>query len=60
VTVTSAQLRELTGELEELLARYRQAGAGDPQARRIQFWWQTQPSEMTFDPHDPSDDAEEA
>lgn len=35
VHVTAEQLRRLNDELDEVLERYRQAGAGDPDARRV-------------------------
>jgi hypothetical protein len=35
VLVTSAQARELRRELVAVVARYRDAGAGDPEARTV-------------------------
>lgn len=36
--VTPAQLAEVREELDRVLNRYFAAGAGDPEARRVQFW----------------------
>lgn len=38
VTVTPAQARALWDEIEATIARYRKAGAGDPDAIRVQVW----------------------
>jgi hypothetical protein len=35
VLVTAQQLSDLMSEIWELLGRYRDAGAGDPSARRV-------------------------
>ena len=47
VTVTPAQLRALNAELDALLDRYRHAGAGDPDAQRIQVYTYAHPSDPT-------------
>lgn len=38
VTVTPAQAEQLAEELQQLVARYRGAGADDPTARRVTVW----------------------
>ena len=38
VTVTAAQARALREEIEAVLARYHDAGTGDPDAIRVQVW----------------------
>ena len=43
VLVTAAQARELLDELSAVLARYREAGSGDPDARRISVWYLMHP-----------------
>ena len=55
VTVTPAQLSQLMTEVSALLDRYRQAGAGDPQAERIQFYTYSHPSDPSAAPGPQSD-----
>ena len=43
VLVTAAQARELLDELSAVLGRYREAGSGDPDARRISVWYLMHP-----------------
>ncbi|WP_368499020.1 ArsR/SmtB family transcription factor [Herbiconiux sp. A18JL235] len=47
VEVTPAQAVELRDELDALLARFRQAGAGHPDARRIHVTVQSSPLDLT-------------
>lgn len=47
VHVTPAQLVQLLGELDEVVTRYRDAGAGDPAARRVQIYAYTHPSDLS-------------
>lgn len=47
VEVTPAQAVELRDELDALLARFRQAGAGHPEARRIHVTVQSSPLDLT-------------
>jgi DNA-binding transcriptional ArsR family regulator len=46
LTVTPAQLRQLLDELLELMARYRDAGVGDPAARRVHLYTYGHPGEL--------------
>ena len=43
VLVTAAQARELEEEIGALLARYREAGSDDPDARRVSVWYLMHP-----------------
>ena len=45
VTVTSAQARAMWDEIAAVTRRYRDAGAGDPDAIRIQVWTHVLPTE---------------
>lgn len=50
LTVTPEQLAALQGELDDLLGRYRSAGAGDPRARRIHFTHHAAPVDLEAPP----------
>ncbi|WP_340539632.1 helix-turn-helix domain-containing protein [Nocardioides sp. GXZ039] len=52
VVVTAAQLQQLTDEIGEVVARYRRAGEGDPEARRIAVYSVTFPIDLDEDPED--------
>lgn len=43
--VTAEQLSRLQAELQEVVGRYRDAGQGEPGARRVQVWTFAQPSD---------------
>lgn len=50
VLTTAAQLREMYAEIDAVLHRYRDAGAGDPTARRVAVWTMTYPPDLDQDP----------
>ncbi|QNO38807.1 helix-turn-helix domain-containing protein [Protaetiibacter sp. SSC-01] len=61
VTVTPEQFAALLGELREVVERYREAGAGDPRARRIHAYAVARPVDLRPDdlrPVDPRPEAE--
>ncbi|MGI8459064.1 MAG: helix-turn-helix domain-containing protein [Propionibacteriaceae bacterium] len=47
ITANPSQLAELRSELDEVLARYRHAGDGDPDARRISIFSYVCPTDLT-------------
>jgi DNA-binding transcriptional ArsR family regulator len=59
VLVTADQLQALRAELDEVLGRYRDLGAGDPAARKVQVYTVAQPSRLDAPPpgHEPEEDA---
>ncbi|SDS63630.1 Helix-turn-helix domain-containing protein [Friedmanniella luteola] len=50
LTVTAAQLRQVSAELFAVLERWRTAGAGDPAARRVLVSLVAQPADVTDPP----------
>ena len=46
VLVTAAQARALQEEIDALLARYREVGSDDPDARRVSVWYLMHPLDM--------------
>lgn len=53
VTVTADQLRAVNTELLAVLDRWRSAGEGDPEARRVQVWVVAHPSDPRAEPPGP-------
>jgi DNA-binding transcriptional ArsR family regulator len=58
VTVTAEQLRALQAELSGVLHRWRSAGNGDPEARRVQVAWVAHPTDLEADPPEPASGVE--
>ena len=52
VTVTSEQAREMWKEIQGVVTRYRDAGAGDPDAIRVQVWTHLLPLDDEQPPQD--------
>jgi DNA-binding transcriptional ArsR family regulator len=50
VEVTPEQMRALHTELEEVLARYRHAGSGDPRARAVSVYRVAMPHDLSSEP----------
>lgn len=50
VRVTPAQMAQLNDELDELLARYRHLGDGDPAAQRVQVYTYAHPTDLEAAP----------
>ena len=46
IRVYAAQAKEMQEELIELVARYREAGKGDPEAKRVSVWHLMHPLEV--------------
>jgi DNA-binding transcriptional ArsR family regulator len=46
VTVTAEQAREMWDEVSAVITRYRDAGVGDPAARRVQVWTHLLPLDL--------------
>ncbi len=44
--MTAAQAKAMQEELIELVARYREAGMGDPDAKRVSVWHMMHPLEV--------------
>ncbi len=47
VTVTAEQARRMWDDISDVITRYRDAGAGDPAARRVQVWTHVLPLDLT-------------
>jgi DNA-binding transcriptional ArsR family regulator len=50
VEVTPEQLAAMTAELEQVVDRYREAGKGDPRARRVDVYQVSMPLDLELDP----------